>query len=81
MIEGMDYQVAIVHVSDNYLRLRIAYLPTLSVRGEGAFSYVATGLIGDKSFMGRRRWAKARKWVREQITEHRELLAMGVKVT
>ncbi|MDF2751679.1 MAG: hypothetical protein K0S82_61 [Gaiellaceae bacterium] len=80
LIESTDYQVVVAHVSDNYLRLRILYLPHLVVRGEGAFSYVATGLIGDKSFMGRRRWKKARKWVKEQIAEHRELLAMGVKV-
>ena len=80
LVESTDYQVVICHVSDNYLRLRIAYLPHLVVKGEGAFSYVQSGLIGDKSFMGRRRWKKARKWVRDQIAEHRELLAMGVKV-
>lgn len=80
LVESKDYQVVVAHVSDNYLRLRIAYLPHLVVRGEGAFSYVATGLIGDKSFMGRRRWKKARKWVKQQIREHQELLGMGVNV-
>lgn len=80
LVEATDYQVVICHVSDNYLRLRIAYLPHLVVKGEGAFAYVSSGLIGDKAFMGRRRWSKARKWVKQQIAEHRELLAMGVKV-
>jgi len=80
LIEGTDYQVVICHVSDNYLRLRIVYLPHLVVKGEGAFSYVQSGLIGDKSFTGRRRWKKARKWVMKQIAEHRKLFAMGVKV-
>lgn len=80
MVESTDYQVVICHVSDDYLRLRIAHMPSLITRGEGAFSYVVTGLVGDKSFTGRRRWKKARKWIRQQIAEHRETIAMGVKV-
>lgn len=80
LVESEDYQVVICHVSDNYLRLRIVYLPHFVSRGEGAFSYVVTGLIGDQHFMGRRRWKKARKWVKKEIAEHRELMGMGVKV-
>lgn len=80
LVESTDYQVVICHVGDNYLKLRIAYLPHLIVRGEGAFRYAATGIIGDKAFMGRRRWKKARKWIKQEIAEHREMLAMGIRV-
>lgn len=80
LVQSRDYQVVVAYVSDNYLRLRIVYLPSLVVRGEGAASYIATGLIGDQYFTGRRRWKKARKWALEQIAEHRELMAMGLNV-
>lgn len=77
LIADADYRVVVAHVGDNYLRLRIVYLPHLSVKGEGAFSYVAHGLVGENHWIGRnpaRRWRKAAKWARREIAGHRELM-------
>lgn len=77
LIEDADYQVVIAHAGDNYLKLRILYLPRLSVKGEGAWSYIASGLIAERSFLTKnsaRRWRRAAKWARAEITGHRELL-------
>lgn len=79
LIADADYRVVVAHVGDNYLRLRIVYLPHLSVRGEGAFAYVAHGLVADNHWICRnpkRRWRKAAKWAKREIEGHRELMRM-----
>lgn len=77
LITDADYRVMVAHVGDNHLRLRIIYLPHLNVRGEGAFAYVAHGLVGENYWIGRnpkRRWRKAAKWAQLEIAGHRELM-------
>lgn len=77
LIEEADYRVVIAHASDRYINLRIIYMPHLKVRGEGAFSYIAHGLIAEQHFMHknpRRRWRKAREWARREIAGHREFI-------
>lgn len=72
-----DYRVVVAHVGDNYLKLRIVYLPHLNVRGESAFSYIAHGLVAEQHWICRnpqRRWRKAAKWAKKEIAGHRELL-------
>lgn len=76
LIESEDYRVSI-WASGDYLRLRIVYLPKLRVRGEGALSYIANGVVAETSFRGRnpmRRWRKAKKWALAEIAGHREFL-------
>jgi hypothetical protein len=77
LITDADYRVVIAHVSDNYLKMRIVYLPKLDVRGTGGFSYVANGMVAEQHFLCRspkRRWRKARKWALEEIAGHRAFL-------
>lgn len=77
LIQNEDYQVVIAHVSDNYLKLRIVYLPRLTVQGEGAFRYIASGLVAEQHFIVRnpaRRWRKAKRWALAEITGHREFI-------
>jgi hypothetical protein len=82
VIADADYRVVVVHASDRYINLRIVYLPHLSVRGEGAFSYIAHGLIAEQHFMDRnprKRWRKAREWAQREISGHREFV-QGVNI-
>lgn len=74
LIQFEDYSV-IVAAFDGSFKLTLLYLPRLSVRGEGGWSYIANGKIGEEWFRGRRRWRKAKKWTLGQIKGHRELLA------
>lgn len=77
LIQNEDYQVIVAHVGDNYLKLKIVYLPRLIVRGEGAFRYIAQGLIAEQHFTARnaaRRWRKARQWALAEIAGHREFI-------
>lgn len=77
LISASDYKVIVAHVGDNYLKLRIVYLPKLTVRGEGALSYIASGLVAEQHWIcrsPRRRWKKAAKWAREEIAGHRMLV-------
>jgi hypothetical protein len=79
IIADADYRVVIGHASDNYLKLRILYMPHLKVRGEGALSYIAHGLIAEQHFIcrsPRRRWKRARKWAQREIAGHREYLGV-----
>jgi len=76
LIADADYRVSIF-AGDNYLKLRLIYLPKLSVRGEGAFAYIANGVIAEQHWHGRssrRRWRRAAKWVQAEIAGHRELI-------
>ena len=77
LIENSDYRVIVAHVGDNYLKLRVIYLPKLAVRGTGALSYISNGLIAEHHFTDRnpkRRWRKATQWALDEIKGHRELL-------
>lgn len=75
LISSQDYCITI-HNSDTYLRIKVLYLPKLKVKGEGGFSYIANGQVGEERFGGRprKRYSKARKWVIATIEGHRELL-------
>ena len=77
LITDADYRVVVAHAGDNYLKLRILYMPHLKVRGEGALSYIAHGQVAEQHWIcrsPRRRWRKAAKWAREEIAGHRELM-------
>ena len=79
LIESADYTVA-VFAGDNYLSLRIIYLPRLQVRGQGGLAYIANGVIAEHCWIMRsskRRWRKARKWVAAEVAGHREFLQMA----
>lgn len=75
-VESMDYCVT-VFAGDNYLKVRLIYLPKLSVKGEGALSYIANGVVAEQHFISgnpQRRWRKARKWAQAEIAGHREFI-------
>lgn len=73
LIDSADYCVSI-YAGDNYLNLKLIYLPKMSVRGEGGLAYIANGKVAERHWFGRRRWKKARKWVLREIRGHKELV-------
>ena len=82
LIEHEDYRVIIVHTGSHYINLKIVYLPKLRIRGEGAWSYIANGVIAEQHFMQRnprRRWRAVRKWAVAEIAGHRELVGTMVQ--
>jgi len=79
LITDADYRL-VVRGCHNGFKLTLLYMPKLSVRGEGAFSYIANGNIGEEWFHGRRRWRKAKRWVTEAVEGHRDLLRTAQQV-
>jgi hypothetical protein len=76
LIEASDYRVSI-YAGDNYLKLKLFYLPKTVVKGQDACPYVANGIVAENHWIMRnskRRWRKARRWVEREIAGHRELL-------
>lgn len=76
LITDADYRVT-VFSGDNYLSLKLLYMPKLSILGEGGCSYIANGKVAEQHFICRspkRRWRKARKWVQREIAGHREFI-------
>jgi len=72
LIDSADY---CVRLRSGYgLLVTLIYLPKLRVRGEGALAYVANGEIAEQRFHGRRKWAKAKRWVKREIEGHKELV-------